>query len=140
MLIPGREQNSALKAAIQYYCIRHFHVIFGAIASFLAIAKHMFASSWSGNTSFLLSTSCKKLSTRRLAEKTQIKLEYFFWFFSILFDSKMSSGGAPESWDEDLNAPMSSLNVNATEFVPSWGMPPSANSAPVQSPQTSKRP
>merc|ERR1711953_872662 len=81
-----------------------------------------------------------KLSTRRLAEKTQIKLEYFFWFFSILFDSKMSSGGAPESWDEDLNAPMSSLNVNATEFVPSWGMPPSANSAPVQSPQTSSEP
>ena len=53
----------------------------------------------------------------------------------------MSSGGAPESWDqgdEDLNAPMSNLNVNATEFVPSWGMPP-ANSAPVQSPQTSKK-
>jgi len=54
----------------------------------------------------------------------------------------MSSGGAPESWDqgdEDLNAPMSNLNVNATEFVPSWGMPP-ANSAPVQSPQTSSEP
>merc|ERR1711953_1312235 len=81
-----------------------------------------------------------KLSTRRMGKKTQIKLEYFFWFFSILFDSKMSSGGAPESWDEDLNASMSSLNVNATEFVPSWGMPPSANSAPVQSPQTSSEP
>merc|ERR1712183_991586 len=81
-----------------------------------------------------------KLSTRRLAEKTQIKLEYFFWVFSILFDSKLSSGGAPESWDDDLNAPMSNLNVNATEFVPSWGMPAPANSAPVQSPQTSSEP
>ena len=38
----------------------------------------------------------------------------------------MWSGGAPESWDEDLNTPMSSLNVNATEFGPSgsWGIPP----------------
>ena len=32
----------------------------------------------------------------------------------------MSSGGAPESWDQDVNTPMSKLNVNATEFVPSW--------------------
>jgi len=32
----------------------------------------------------------------------------------------MSSGGAPESWDQDVSQPMSKLNVNATEFVPSW--------------------
>lgn len=32
----------------------------------------------------------------------------------------MSSGGAPESWDQDVSTPMSNLNVNATEFVPSW--------------------
>jgi len=37
----------------------------------------------------------------------------------------MSSGAAPESWDEDTadNLSKLQLNVNATEFVPSWGPP-----------------
>jgi hypothetical protein len=37
------------------------------------------------------------------------------------------SGAAPESWDDqDMSNPMTKLNINASEFVPSWG-PPSNN-------------
>ena len=43
------------------------------------------------------------------------------------------SGGAPESWDQDVNNQLSKLNVNATEFVPSW-LPP-----PQNTPETSKK-
>jgi len=32
--------------------------------------------------------------------------------------------GAPESWEQDVTTPVSKLNINATEFVPSWGPPP----------------
>ena len=35
----------------------------------------------------------------------------------------MSEGGAPESWDQDVPNQFSKLNVNASEFVPSWGIP-----------------
>ena len=45
----------------------------------------------------------------------------------------MSGDGAPESWDQDVASnQFSKLNVNATEFVPSWSLP----SAPTT--QTSK--
>lgn len=43
----------------------------------------------------------------------------------------MSGGGAPESWDQDVSAPMTKLNVNASEFVPSW-LPKEAQSAVIQ--------
>ena len=51
----------------------------------------------------------------------------------------MSSGGAPESWDQDVSQPMSKLNVNATEFVPSW-LPQNAvpNKASTPAEETSK--
>jgi len=51
----------------------------------------------------------------------------------------MSSEGAPESWDQDVSNNLASkltLNVNATEFVPSWGAP----AAPKQSAVTSNQP
>ena len=49
----------------------------------------------------------------------------------------MSSEGAPESWDQDVSSSMAkvSLNVNATEFVPSWGAP-----APKQNAVTPTQP
>jgi len=55
----------------------------------------------------------------------------------------MSEGGAPESWDQDVPNQFSKLNVNASEFVPSWGIPAavtpeskephSANASPAHS-------
>jgi len=42
----------------------------------------------------------------------------------------MSGGGAPESWDQDVSTPMTKLNVNASEFVPSWGAPAPSNPEP----------
>ena len=37
---------------------------------------------------------------------------------------KIKMSGAPESWEQDVSTPVSKLNINATEFVPSWGPPP----------------
>ena len=52
----------------------------------------------------------------------------------------MSSGGAPESWDQDVSNNLSKLNVNATEFVPSWGPPAQvAKQSAVTSTEPSKK-
>jgi hypothetical protein len=41
------------------------------------------------------------------------------------------SGASPESWDDqDMSNPMSKLNVNASEFVPSWGSAPTVINGP----------
>ena len=50
----------------------------------------------------------------------------------------MSGGGnAPESWDQDLTTPVTRLNINATEFVPSWLPKESAVNPEAEAPSKS---
>lgn len=47
----------------------------------------------------------------------------------------MSGDGAPESWDQDVASnQFSKLNVNATEFVPSWSLPSAPTTQTTQPP------
>ena len=85
---------------------------------------------------YLLSTSCKICPRGGLAEIISTE-KVLSCVFGVVLTGKMSSGGAPESWDQDVSNNLSKLNVNATEFVPSWGPPPQV---PKQSAVTSTEP
>jgi hypothetical protein len=69
--------------------------------------------------------------SKKIREITRFRVLQLHFCVLVKKKCRVMSGASPESWDDqDMSNPMSKLNVNASEFVPSWGSAPTVINGP----------